>query len=264
MIKFAPVATRVVRRRRLTDDYYSLTFGPVPGLERARPGQFIHLRLPQCQVYFRRAMSIASVNVDRSELEIIFKVFGRGTRVLSGYGKGTELDLLGPLGNTFSGPRQGETALMIGGGIGFPPLLYLATDLIQNGLAPASIHFFYGGRTKSDILERSRIRKLGVKLHVITEDGSLGATGLVTAAVEEFLDAHANIPCRIFSCGPEGMLKAVDDLGLRRGIPGEVSLEAPMPCGYGVCLGCVVPLRKGGHARVCQEGPVFQIGEVAL
>jgi dihydroorotate dehydrogenase electron transfer subunit len=264
MIKFAPVATRVVRRRHLTDDYYSLTFSPVPGIKRARPGQFVHLRLPECQVYFRRAMSIAAIDVERSEMEIIFKIFGRGTKILSGFRKGQALDMLGPLGKPFTKPKKTETPLMVGGGIGFPPLLYLAADLVQKGYDPARIQFFYGGRSKKDILERTRIRKLGVTLHVVTEDGSLGRKGLVTEAVEEYLDTHPDGHPRIYSCGPEGMLKAVDDLGVRRRVPGEVSLEAPMPCGYGVCLGCVVPLRKGGHARVCQEGPVFQIGEVVL
>lgn len=264
MTKFAPVTTRICRRRHLSGDYYSLTFAPFPKIEKCRPGQFIHIRMPKSEVYFRRAMSIASVDTKSNELEIIFKVFGRGTQALSSYAPDMQLDILGPLGGRFSEPKKGETALMIGGGIGFPPLLYLATDLIRGGHDPKSIEFFYGGRTADDILERSRIKKLGVNFRPSTEDGSLGYTGVVTKAVEEYLDAHPDRKTRIFSCGPEPMLKAVDELGLRRNIPGELSLEAPMPCGFGVCLGCVVPLRKGGYARVCYDGPIFQIGEVLL
>ena len=86
----------------------------------------------------------------------------------------------------------------------------------------------------------------------------------MSQVVEETIIGSGPKNRRIYSCGPEAMLKAIDDLGLKYDIPGQLSLEAPMPCGYGVCLGCVVPLRAGGHARVCQEGPVFDIGEVEL
>ena len=98
----------------------------------------------------------------------------------------------------------------------------------------------------------------------MTEDGSVGAKGLVTQPVEKFLQQHAGTKLRIYGCGPEKMLKATDDLGVKYNVPGQVSLEAPMPCGIGVCLGCVVNLRRGGQARVCMDGPVFNIGEVLL
>jgi dihydroorotate dehydrogenase electron transfer subunit len=209
-------------------------------------------------------MSIASADTESGELEIIFKIFGRGTRALSAYGKGAQLDILGPLGGKFSMPRKGETALMIGGGVGFPPLLYLATEMVRRGIDPKTIEFFYGGRTADDILERSRIKKLGVNFRPSTDDGSFGTRGFVTTDVEKYIETSQQKKLRIYSCGPELMLKAVDDLGLRLGVPGELSLEAPMPCGFGVCLGCIVPLRRGGYARVCTDGPVFKIGEVLL
>ena len=264
MIKYAPVTTSITRRRHLTGDYHSLTFGPLPSAAKCRPGQFVHIRMPNSQIYFRRAMSIASVDVEKQELEIIFRVCGRGTTLLSGCPQNSTLDILGPLGGSFTPPKKGETALLIGGGIGFPPLMYLATELVRKGFDPANIEFFYGGRTADDILEQARIKKLKLRFQPVTEDGSLGVKGLVTKAVVDRIEKTSGEKFRIYSCGPEAMLKAVDDLGLRLGIPGEVSLEAPMPCGYGVCLGCVVPLRAGGHARVCQEGPIFQIGEVLL
>jgi dihydroorotate dehydrogenase electron transfer subunit len=98
----------------------------------------------------------------------------------------------------------------------------------------------------------------------VTEDGSVGKRGLVTSYVAEYIEAHLKEKLRIYACGPDGMLRATNTLGLKLKVPGELSLEAPMPCGIGVCLGCVVPLTAGGYARVCVEGPVFKIGEVEL
>lgn len=264
MIKFTPERAVVLKRRHLSRDYYSLTFGPCSRVAKCRPGQFVHIMLPDTNIYFRRAMSLAAVDVKKGEIEIIFKVFGRGTTIMADYGKGVELDILGPLGTPFKMPGKADRVIMVGGGVGFPPLLYLATRLVGDGFDPKKIEFFYGGRTAGEIVERGRIRALGVKLHPVTDDGTFGEKGLVTTAVERWLDEEKPARPRIYSCGPEAMLKAVDELGMRRSVPGQVSLEAPMPCGFGVCLGCVVPLRAGGHARVCTEGPVFDIGEVVL
>ena len=141
--------------------------------------------------------------------------------------------------------------------------MFFANRLIEQGHDPKKILFFYGGRSKSDIIERARFKKMGISLTVVTEDGSIGEKGLVTSPVKSYLENHDG-PVQAYSCGPPGMLKAVNDLCLQRGIDGQLSLEAPMPCGFGVCLGCVVPLTAGGHARVCREGPVFEIGEVEL
>jgi dihydroorotate dehydrogenase electron transfer subunit len=136
--------------------------------------------------------------------------------------------------------------------------------MVDKGHDPSSIEFFYGGRSAEDIIDRARIKKLGVRFHPVTEDGTLGQKGLVTMPVEQMLNDRKNEPLRLYSCGPEAMLKAVDTLGVKYTVPGQISVEAPMPCGVGICLGCVVKLTAGGHARVCREGPVFEIGEVAL
>ncbi|MCK4607489.1 MAG: dihydroorotate dehydrogenase electron transfer subunit [candidate division Zixibacteria bacterium] len=256
--------TFLKKRRSLGNDYYSLTFSPYSQAERCRPGHFVHLKLPGNDVFFRRAFSIAAVSPSAGEMEIIFKIVGRGTRAMAHLRPGDPINLLGPLGTPFKRPRKREHTLMVAGGIGFPPLLFLARDMISRGHDPKRIEFFYGGRTAGDVIERSRIKKLGVTFRPVTEDGSLGSKGLVTVPVEEFIENHDNGNCRIYGCGPEGMLKSTNELALRLGVPGQISLEAPMPCGIGVCLGCVVPLTDGGHARVCCDGPVFSIGEVAL
>ena len=250
--------------RHLSRDYFSMTLGPWPRGRRSKPGQFVHVGLPESDLFFRRAMSIAWVEPDRDELYFIFKLFGRGPRMLSRCRKGDEVELLGPLGVPFTMPRKHDTCLLVGGGVGFPPLYFLARRMIENGRDPKTIEFFYGGRTSGEIVERTRLRKLGVRFRPVTDDGSFGEQGLVTEAVTKYLDTTPPRQPRIYSCGPGPMLKATDELARRYGIPGQVSLEAPMPCGFGVCLGCAVPLRAGGHARVCTEGPVFEIGEVKL
>lgn len=255
----------VVRSKNLKNDYFSCTFGPYPASSATKPGHFLHLQLPHTDLYFRRAMSVASVDPLRKEVEIIFKVFGRGTTLLSRFPVGAPVNMLAPLGRPFTPPRKQESVIIIAGGVGFPPLLYLAHELVTRRKMPADqIHFFYGGKSSGDILERTRIKALGVQFHPATDDGSFGSKGLITSVVDSFVKSHPMKRPKIYACGPEGMLKATDELGLRLGIAGELSLEAPMPCGIGVCLGCIVPLRAGGNARVCADGPVFQIGEILL
>ncbi len=262
MSKIISQASALVQARDLKNDYFSFTLAPFAKAASCRPGQFIHLELPHTELWFRRAMSVASVDPSAKSVEFIFKVFGRGTRLLAGLRKGAEIGILGPLGKPFTRPKKSETVVMIGGGVGFPPLMYFAEDLVRRGYDPQRIHFFYGGRSKTDLVERTRIKGLGIRFHPVTDDGSLGQRGLVTAIAGDWLKAEGGSRPRLYACGPEPMLAAVDAMGQERDIPGELSLEAPMPCGVGICLACVVPLVRGGYARVCADGPVFPIGEV--
>ncbi|MDX9858811.1 MAG: dihydroorotate dehydrogenase electron transfer subunit [candidate division Zixibacteria bacterium] len=264
MSKIVSEEAVITRRRDLHNNYYSLTFGPIHSLSACRPGNFVHIKLPTSDIYFRRAMSVAAVYPDTNELEIIFRVFGRGTTRLATFRTGDTLDVLGPLGKGFAKPRKSDRVICVAGGIGFPPLFYLASDLVQAGFDPKKIEFFYGGRSAPDIIERSRIKKLGLNFYPVTEDGSVGRTGLVTQFVRDMIENGRKEKFVLYGCGPEGMLRATNQIGLDLSVPGELAFEAPMPCGIGVCLGCVVPLVKGGYARVCADGPVFKIGEVVL
>lgn len=256
--------TFVIQKRTLSNGYYSLTFGSYSRAAACRPGQFLHIKLPQTDIFFRRAFSVASVSPDGRAVEILIKVFGRGSALLSALRRGDPVNLLGPLGVPFKMPKKNETTLLVAGGIGVPPLLFLAYKMVKSGYDPKRIDFFYGGATSKDLIERNRIKKLEVKFRAVTEDGSLGEHGLVTEHLERRLSRIRSDRLRIYACGPGGMLKAINELGIKYAVPGQLALEAPMPCGIGVCLGCVVELADGGHARVCCDGPVFDIGEVML
>ncbi|MBU8934519.1 MAG: dihydroorotate dehydrogenase electron transfer subunit [candidate division Zixibacteria bacterium] len=256
----------VLKKKRLGDEYFSLTFGPLPRIGGFRPGHFIQLQLPGTDLFFRRPMSVAGIESEPGKLDIVFRVVGRGTLAMSRLRSGDSVNILGPLGTPFKLPRRSEAVALVAGGVGIPPLLFLARVLITRGFDPKKIVLYYGGRTAADIIMRSQIKKSGIQFCPVTEDGSFGTRGLVTAPIMELLQNidKDRLRPRLFACGPQGMLKAVNELGIKYGVSGQLSLEAPMPCGVGICLGCVVSLTEGGQARVCKEGPVFDIGEVML
>lgn len=253
----------IIKKKKLASGCFSIRMAPFSKVKSIRPGQFVHLQIPNCNLFFRRAFSIYSVNIEEKSFEIFFKVFGRGTSAMASTKKGDRLGVLGPLGNSFRKPKRNDLVGLTAGGIGFPPIYYLARYLIDKGHDPKKLFFFYGGRKNSDLLELARIKKLGLNLILVTEDGSLGVKGLVTSALEEWI-INNNGNKVIYSCGPEPMLKAVDQLAIKNKISGQISLEAPMPCGIGICLACIKPLSTGGYARVCREGPIFNTGEIIL
>lgn len=269
MKKTKPQSCPVVQNKRLSKsgEYYSLK---VSGFKTARtvyPGSFVHVKVTEAvDPLFRRAFSVADFDPGPGELEIIYKVVGRGTSLLAQMSKGDHLDLIGPLGNRFKFGSKSKTAVIVAGGVGFPPLYFLAKHLVNKGHDPDRILFFYGGRSKSDLIEASRIRRLGVKFIPCTDDGSYGFHGFVTQAVSNHLSQLDGNRTFVYGCGPEPMLAVLQEMVTRRGFFGEISLEAPMPCGVGVCLGCIKPTREDPrkYVRVCYDGPVFRMGEIEI
>jgi len=254
---------RIIKMRNPGRDFHVMTIAPFSKIKSIKPGQFVHLKIPQCRVYFRRAFSVYDFNPENKSVDIIFRVCGRGTSVMAKLGKGDEIDILGPLGNGFRLPGKSETALLIAGGVGMPPVYLLAKKLLEKKYNPENIFFFYGANSRTELVDINHIKKLGVQAIVSTLDGSSGYKGLITGAVNKWLKSHDGKRI-IYACGPEGMLQAVDNLASVNKIPGQLSLEAPMPCGVGICLGCIRPLKSGGYTRVCRDGPVYDIGEVLL
>jgi dihydroorotate dehydrogenase electron transfer subunit len=225
----------------------------------SEPGQFYMVRGDWgADPLLGRPLSILSDDPERGTLTFLLKIFGRGSQRLHALEPGERLFALGPLGRPF--PRDaaaGSRPIFAGGGVGVPPLVYLAKTFKEEG---KDFSFIQGARTKKDLILLEELAALGVEPLIVTEDGSAGERGLITEPLGRALDEGAPA---VYACGPEGMLKAV--AGLCKGrAPAYLSLEARMGCGYGVCLGCVVTVVREGrrtYERVCQEGPVFE-GEV--
>lgn len=212
--------------------------------EISAPGQFINIKLDG--FYLRRPISIYSYGEDY--VTIIFKVVGQGTKALAQKKRGDILDVLMPLGNGFDAKNGGEKPLLVGGGIGVPPLYGLAESLVDSGITPQVIIGFNG---KDDIILAEEFKVLGINPVITTVDGSVGIKGFVTDAMKTQDFDY------IYTCGPEPMLKAVYDAAP----DGQFSFEARMACGFGACMGCTCET-KYGYKRICKDGPVLYKEEI--
>ena len=224
-----------------------------------RPGQFIHLRIPDLHgAVLRRPFSLYRAAGDK--LHILYKSVGLGTAAMNRLEDGCEVSVLGPLGNGFTLELEGRSPVLIAGGYGVAPLYYLAEKL------PVKGRLLVGGRSAQDILLVDEFKKLGWQVEVATDDGSAGRHGLVTVLLDELLKTCATISPVFYACGPDGMLKALAQRALERGLPAWLSLDKHMGCGVGACLACVTRIRNEDGTeswkRVCKDGPVFSAREV--
>lgn len=245
---------RVTAVQHLGGGYHRLTLMPNTPFK-AVPGQFAMVKTRAgTQPLLRRPLGIHRHNSATGEFEILFREAGEGTAILAGLGQCAELDILAPLGRGFS--SFGEITLLVGGGIGVAPLLFLADDLTARG---KSLKMLLGGRTDRDLLCHDDFQCLAVPCLVATEDGSMGEEGYVTALLARELESAGDERTKIsvHACGPTPMLAAVARLAASYGVFCEVSLESHMACGVGACLGCIVKGAEGQNLRVCKEGPVF-------
>jgi dihydroorotate dehydrogenase electron transfer subunit len=250
---------RILELRELAPAYFLLSLYAPEITRTALPGQFVQIRVAPPHAIdplLARPISIYRADPATGTLSVIFKVVGRGTRMLTTYGPGDVLTVLGPVGRGFAIPEAARSLALVAGGVGMPPLFFLAETLRRTRPALACT-LFYGGRTAGDLLELPAWAALGVTVVPATDDGSLGHHGLVT----EPLQTHLNILDFVVACGPRPMLRAVQHLALQAGVPGQLSLEARMACGVGACLGCVCATLTGNR-RVCVDGPVFPLEEV--
>ncbi len=227
---------RQVFRMRLSGDTSAIT----------APGQFVDLALPG--FFLRRPISICDYDADG--LTIIYKVVGKGTAALSRLAPGAELDALSGLGNGFDTQKSGESPLLIGGGVGVPPLYALAKRLLAEGKCPTAI---LGFNKADEVFYAGEFENLGVRTIVCTADGSVGVRGFVTDAIAT-LSGYSFY----YACGPEPMLRAVHAL-----CPcgGQLSFEERMGCGFGACMGCSCKT-KYGNKRICKDGPVLDKEEI--
>jgi dihydroorotate dehydrogenase electron transfer subunit len=218
------------------------------------PGQFAEVLVPGTgHVFLRRPLSFHDADFKHNTFRFLVKIVGEGTERLSRMEPGERLNVIYPLGKGFSIIEKGD-ALLVGGGCGVAPLLFLARKLRENGIAPVVL---LGARTKTDVLEAEEFEKLG-KVLITTDDGSFGEKGFIT---QHSIWKTAGKFSRIYCCGPEIMMKAVAALALEKGADCEVSLEHMMACGIGACLCCVTDTIRGNEC-VCTSGPVFNIKEL--
>jgi len=240
---------KVVENKILGDKYYLLTLQSADKLPEILPGQFVQAEIVEAKnTFLRRPLSIHDVDYKTNTLKLLVQILGEGTKKLSLIKNGENLNLVYPLGNSFSIDEK-DKVLLVGGGCGIAPMLYLARMMKDKGM---KVTILIGGATKSDILEADEYRKYGEVL-ITTMDASEGEKGLVTQ--HSVFNADTFDFTKIYCCGPEPMMKALARIAREKGIDCEVSLENMMACGSGACLCCVVDTMDGKKCT-CTDGPV--------
>jgi dihydroorotate dehydrogenase electron transfer subunit len=239
----------------LGDSHFLLKFTHAEPLPEMLPGQFVQVRVDNApSVFLRRPISVNYVDRANNELWLLVQKVGDGTRKMSEYKIGDIVNMLLPLGNSFSMPKESQSSLLlVGGGVGIAPLLYMGSILKQQGFVPM---FLLGARSAAGLMQLDEFRKLG-EVYITTEDGSEGEKGFVTQ--HSVLQGKIDM---IYTCGPTPMMQAVARFAQYKSIDCEVSLENKMACGIGACLCCVTQTQTG-HKCVCTDGPVFNSKELS-
>jgi dihydroorotate dehydrogenase electron transfer subunit len=250
--------TEVVRVDEAAPGIFSLTFRSGDIAAGTRAGQFVNLRVGDlADPLLRRPFSVYETEGDT--VSVLFNIVGKGTEILSRLRRGDRLDVLGPLGTPFGFERnEYQTGILVGGGLGVAPLPLLYRAIRSTG---RNAIVLLGARTASQLVPAH----LGT-VRVATDDGSTGYHGTVVGLLDSVLEQTEAKGTRIFGCGPTPMLRALQEMAIRKGIACEVSLEGPMGCGFGICQGCPVELvgQERKYALMCKDGPVFDCRTVRL
>lgn len=256
-MKYKEIA-KVISQDKIATGVYSMWIQTEKIAEDAVAGQFISVYCKDGAKLLPRPISLCEVNKENKTIRIVYRVVGGGTEEMSGYTAGDSIDILGPLGNGFM-QREEKEAILIGGGIGIPPMVQLAKEL----KCIAKVNIVAGYRDELFLTEEL---KQNGELYIATEDGSTGTKGTVIDAIKE-----QNVTGKvIYACGPTPMLKAIKEYALANNIECQISLEEKMACGIGACLACVCKSKdKDAHTnvnnkRICKDGPVFLAEEVEL
>lgn len=243
----------ILENKKINEKYYKLIFAS-PGLSRqAMPGQFLHVKIHQGQdPYLRRPFSY--FRAPAGKVEILYEVLGCGTSILSEKKKGEILKAMGPLGNGFTQKIGKKKRILVAGGVGVPPLVFLAEKY-------SAEYLLIGTKSKAELMPKSEMKKVKAKVLYSTEDGSHGTKGRVTLLLEKILKGQHPEDFFIQTCGPKKMMEAVVAIAAKYGVGGEASWEETMACGVGACLGCMVQT-KNGLKRACADGPVFSFEDL--
>jgi len=229
----------------------------------ARPGQFLHVKVDDKTTILRRPLSIHKI--EKNLVYILFRVRGRGTRLLANSKKGDVFDVIGPLGNGFSvtRPPLHSQNILVAGGMGVAPLVFLAQKLakIKNSKLGIKNLVLLGAKSKKEVLAESEFKKLGFEINIATDDGTRGFKGSVVELLRKVLSnyQHNNLSTNIYACGPKEMFFEIKKvLEKYPKIQAQVSFEQFMGCGLGICYGCVIETKEG-YKKVCKDGPVFDL-----
>lgn len=234
----------IVSNKALTENVFQMVLqGDTTAI--TAPGQFVNIQLEG--LYLRRPISVC--NLDGDKLTIVYKAVGKGTEQMSRMQSGAKLDVLTGLGNGYDLSLSGDKPVLLGGGVGVPPMYLLAKKLLEQG---EKVSVILGFNTKSEIFYEEEFKKLGCHITVTTVDGSYGTKGFVTTALEAMDYTY------FYTCGPEPMLKAVYKAS---STSGQMSFEKRMGCGFGACMGCSCKTITG-YKRICKEGPVMKKEEI--
>ena len=260
------VSAKVISQKILADGIYDLRL-ETKITEEAVPGQFVGVYTNDKSSLLPRPISICGVNKEKNELRLVYRVVGKGTDLFSKLSEGDEVDVFGPLGNGYPMEEAaGKTAILMGGGIGVPPLLEMAKRLSQlpDNKRPKAVKIVMGYRNDQTFLA-DEFRKYG-DLYIATDDGSLGTHGTVIDALNE-QNIEGDV---IYTCGPMPMLRGIKKYAAEHNMKAYLSLEERMACGVGACLGCVVKTKDVdahshvNNARICTDGPVFDAEDVDI
>ena len=234
----------IVSNKPLTDSVFQMVLqGDTTAI--TAPGQFVNLQLDG--LYLRRPISVCDLDGDK--LTIVYKAVGKGTEQMSRMQTGEKVDILTGLGNGYDLSLSGDKPVLLGGGVGVPPMYLLAKELLKQG---KKVSVILGFNTKSEIFYEQEFKNLGCDVTVTTVDGSYGTKGFVTTALEAMDYTY------FYTCGPEPMLKAVYKAS---NTSGQMSFEKRMGCGFGACMGCSCKTLTG-YKRICKEGPVMKKEEI--
>lgn len=253
---------KVIENVNIARDTYKMVIGGEFVKKCETPGQFLNIRIGNGREFpLRRPISISEINRQENQVSIVFRINGEGTRHLANLPKGNDIDIIGPLGRGYdiSSLKQNQTALLVGGGIGVPPLYELAKQFNQQGIK--TIHIL-GFNTQKEVFYEKEFEALG-ETYIATIDGSHGVKGFVTDVLKMYQIEFD----KYYSCGPSPMLKALTSNIKDK--EGFVSIENRMACGIGACYACVCkkPQKTSGkieYTRVCYDGPVYKVGDVEI
>lgn len=241
----------------LIDNHYLITLRPEIIINKPKPGNFFMVAVDTgLDPLLKRPFSVH--RWIEGNFQLLYRVVGKGTKILSEKKPGNSLDILGPLGNGFPVPKKDRQVILVAGGMGIAPILAMAENIKNKHPL-----FFYGTKTGKGVLLIDELKSMGIDPIVSTDDGSFGIKGNIITVLKKYFARHPSPVTRyvLYACGPEIMLKALSNLASEFNIKGYIAMEQNMACGIGTCLGCIVKTRKG-HKRVCKEGPVFPIEEI--